>query len=192
MQVNSGKIGVWTFQSKANGSRPCLKWIESYFHPNGQKCPHYGADFEQGRWIRKTKRSDLDVHRCQNCRGIYNVYRDTVIEGRYFTLEQMVLFIRGVFQGQASAQLARELSISRTTATEVVHQLQAQPETCLDDLEVETDEMFQNVGEKGGIPTRLIHPVLGPTNGADGVPMPMIARRCEPSSGARRVKFGFG
>jgi hypothetical protein len=48
---------------------------------------------------------------------------------------------------------ARELKISRTTATEVRHHLQAnaeqaQPDSPLDDLEVETDEMFQNTGKK--------------------------------------------
>ena len=131
----------------------CLKWIEAHFHPDGLKCPHCGAGIEQGRWFRQTKRSDLDVYRCRDCHGIYNLYSGTVFEGRYFTPEQTVLFIRGVCQGQSSAQLARELSISRTTATEVRHQLQAnaeqaQPDTPLDDLEVETDEMFQNAGEK--------------------------------------------
>lgn len=131
----------------------CLKWIESYFHPEGLKCPHCEATFEQARWFRKTKLSDLDVYRCQGCQGIYNLYSGTVFEGRYFSPEQTVLFIRGVCQGQSSAQLARELAISRTTATEVRHQLQAnaeqaQPESPLDDLEVETDEMFQNAGEK--------------------------------------------
>jgi transposase-like protein len=131
----------------------CLDWIEEYFHPEGQKCPHCKAPFEQTRWFRKTKCSDLDVYRCQNCQGIYNLYSGTVFEGRYFTPEQTVLFIRGVCQGQSSAQLARELNISRTTATEVRHQLQAnaeqaQPDSPLNDLEVETDEMFQNAGEK--------------------------------------------
>ena len=131
----------------------CLEWIEAYFHSEGQNCPHCEAPFEQARWFRQTKCSDLDVYRCQSCQGIYNLYSGTVFEGRYFTPEQTVLFIRGVCQGQSSAQLARELSISRTTATEVRHQLQAnaeqaQPQSSLDDLEVETDEMFQNAGEK--------------------------------------------
>lgn len=131
----------------------CLDWIEAHFHPEGQSCPHCGAGVEQGRWFRKTKRSDLDVYRCQDCQGIYNLYSGTVFEGRYFTPEETVLFIRGVCQGQSSAQLARELSISRTTATEVRKDLQAnaqqaQPDTPLDDLEVETDEMFHNAGEK--------------------------------------------
>jgi hypothetical protein len=87
-------------------------------------------------------------------RGIFNVYSGTVFEGRHFTPEKTVLFVQGVLQGKPTAQLARELRISRTTATEVRHQLQAstrqaQPQTPLSDLEVETDEMFQNPGEKG-------------------------------------------
>jgi transposase-like protein len=131
----------------------CLKWIEAYFHPEGLKCPHCEAQFEQASWFRKTKQSDLDVYRCRLCKGIYNLYSKTVFEGRYFTPEQTVLFIRGVCQGTSTAQLARELSISRTTATEVRQQLQAnaeqaQPQTPLGDLDVETDEMFQNAGEK--------------------------------------------
>ena len=128
-------------------------WIETYFHPDGLKCPHCGAPFGQGRWFRRTQKSDLDVYRCQACKGVYNLYSDTVFEGRYFRPEQTVLFIRGVCQGKPTAQLARELSISRTTATEVRHQLQAnaekeQPETPLEDEAAETDEMFQNAGEK--------------------------------------------
>ncbi len=131
----------------------CLKWIEAYFHPSGLKCPHCDAEFEQANWFRKTKRSDLDVYICQACKGIYNLYSGTVFEGRHSPPEQSVLFIRGVCQGNPTAQLARELSISRTTATEVRHHLQAnaeqaQPQTPLDDLEVETDEMFQNAGGK--------------------------------------------
>lgn len=131
----------------------CLDWIREYFHPDGFRCPHCGADKEQASWFRKTKRSELDVYRCQRCKGIYNLYSGTVFEGRYFRPEQTVLFIRGVCQGKSTAQLARELSISRTTATEVRHRLQsnaerAQPEEPLADLEVETDEMFQNAGEK--------------------------------------------
>ena len=131
----------------------CIEWVKVYFHPEGQRCPHCQAGQEQANWFRKTKRSELDVYRCQECRGIYNLYSGTVFEGRHFRPEQTVLFIRGVLQGKSSAQLARELEISRPTATEVRHKLQAnaeaeQSEDPLDDLEVETDEMFQNAGEK--------------------------------------------
>lgn len=131
----------------------CLRWIERYCHPEGMKCPHCGADRSEVYAFRQTKLSELEVYRCKCCQGVYNLYSGTVFEGRYFRPEQVVLFIRGVCQGKATAQLARELSISRTTATEVRHLLQAnaersQPQTVLEDKEVETDEMFQNAGEK--------------------------------------------
>ncbi len=108
---------------------------------------------DKGRWFRRTKRSDLAVSRCQACGGVYNIYSGTVFEGRYFTPEQTVLFIREVCQGKPTAKIARELGMSRTTATEIRRQLQANAEqaqlqTPLSDLEVETDEMFQNAGEK--------------------------------------------
>lgn len=131
----------------------CVIWIEEYFYPTGQKCPQCQAEFEEASWFRKTKVSDLDVYRCRVCHGIYNLYSKTVFEGRSFTPEQTVLFIQGVCQGKPTAKLARELGLSRTTATAVrrdlqAHAEQAQPQTPLPDLEVETDEMFQNAGEK--------------------------------------------
>jgi len=133
--------------------KACLQWLEEYFHPDGLICPHCQAELSQANRFRKTKKSDLDVYRCKECRGIYNLYSGTVFEGRYFTPEQTVLFIREVLQGKSSAKLARELKISRTTAMEVRHLLQANAEReqtsePLSDLEVETDEMFQNAGEK--------------------------------------------
>ena len=131
----------------------CLKWILAYFHPAGLICPHCQAGPDQARWFRRTKRSDLDVYRCKVCQGIYNVYSETVFEGRHFHPEQTVLFLRGVCQGKSSAKLARELGISRTTITAVRHAVQSnaaqeQPTDPMDDLEAETDEMFQNAGEK--------------------------------------------
>jgi transposase-like protein len=134
----------------------CLSWIERHFHPEGLKCPHCGAGREQGRWFRRTRSSDLEVYRCRGCGGIYNLYSGTVFAGRSFRPEQTVLFIREVLQGKPSAQIARELGMSRTTVTEVRHRLQAnaereQPDSPLDDPEVETDEMFHNAGEKRGL-----------------------------------------
>ena len=67
---------------------------------------------------------------------------------------QVVLLLRGVCQGVSSAQLGRELGLSRQTVLSIRRKLQAsaeelQPEAALPDAEVETDEMFQNAGEKG-------------------------------------------
>lgn len=133
--------------------RACVQWLEEYFHATGLKCPHCQAGVGQANWFRRTQRSDLDVYRCKVCHGLYNLYSGTVFEGTHFTPEQTVLFLREVLQGKPSAKLARELKISRTTALALRHKLQANAEDeqtsePLSDLEVETDEMFQNAGEK--------------------------------------------
>lgn len=82
----------------------CVQWIEDHFHSNGLKCPHCGADRERALFFRKTKRSDLDVYRCRDCKGSYNLYSGTVFEGRHFTPERAVLFIREVLQGKSTAK----------------------------------------------------------------------------------------
>ena len=116
----------------------CLAWIERYFHSEGMSCPHCEAAVEKAAYFRRTKRSELEVYRCKECQGIYNLYSGTVFEGRYFRPEQVVLFIRGVCQGKAPAQLARELHLSRTTATEVRHLLQENAERAQPQAELET------------------------------------------------------
>jgi DNA-directed RNA polymerase subunit RPC12/RpoP len=129
------------------------EWIMEHFHPSGVKCPHCGAAWSEGREFRVTRTSELTVYRCRQCRGIYNLYSGTIFEGRHFRPSEVVLLVRGVLKGESAATLARELSMSRTTITEVRHLLQSnavqmQTENRLKDNVVETDEMFQNAGEK--------------------------------------------
>jgi hypothetical protein len=128
-------------------------WLLKHFHPAGLTCPHCGAGLDQARAFRQTKTSQLTVYRCNRCQGIYNLYSRTVFEGRYFRPAQAVLLLRGVTKGQPTAEIAREIGVSRPTVHEVRQEIQAkaehhQPQTPLVDDLTETDEMFQNAGEK--------------------------------------------
>ena len=129
-------------------------WVLTHFHPEGLCCPNCQASVSEARNFRKTATSGLQVYRCKPCEGIYNLYSGTVFAGTQFRPSQVVLLLRGVCQGVSSAQLARELGISRQTILSIRRKLQTsaeriQPEAALPDAEVETDEMFQNAGEKG-------------------------------------------
>lgn len=129
------------------------EWIMDYFHPTGLQCPHCGAGWAKASEFRVTRTSQLQVYRCRECRGIYNLYSGTVFEGRHLRPAQVVLLVRGVLKGESAATLARELGMSRTTITELRHRLQTnaarlQTETRLSDNVLEADEMFQNAGEK--------------------------------------------
>jgi len=128
-------------------------WLLKYFHPTGLTCPHCQAEPAQARYFRSNAGSGLAVYRCHPCDGIYHLYSGTLFEGAQLTPSQVVALLRGFLQGQSSAQVARELDLTYKTVLKWRHRLQAnaqalQPEGALADQASESDEMFQNAGEK--------------------------------------------
>ncbi len=129
------------------------EWILHYFHPQGLMCPNCGAAVANTYVFRTTKKSQLTVYRCRVCNTAYNLYTNTIFQQRHFTPQQVVLFMRGVLKGEASLTLAAELKVSPQTILDLRRDLQdsarfLQPTTSLADAHTETDEMFQNAGEK--------------------------------------------
>lgn len=130
-----------------------VSWITEYFHPGGFKCPGCGASIDQAREFRRTRRSQLVVYRCRQCDKAYNLYTGTIFQQTHLTPMQVVLLMRGICKGESSKELAAELELNYFTVLSLRHAAQAnaekaQPETCLPDEHTETDEMFQNAGEK--------------------------------------------
>ena len=130
-----------------------LDWLSRHFHPAGMRCPTCKRAVSEARPFRETERSGLVTYRCVGCDTVYNLYTGTVFAGRQLTPQQVILFLRGVSKGEPSTGLAAELGLSYPTVLNIRHQLQAnaereQPDTPLADQQTETDEMFQNAGEK--------------------------------------------
>ena len=129
------------------------KWLLEYFHPEGLRCPKCGSGEARRRVFRETRTSRLTVYRCLECEGIYNLYSGTLFEKKHLRPSQVVLLLRGIAKGESSMRLAEELDVSRTTVHELRKQLQnnarrLQPDVPLMDEHTETDECFQNAGEK--------------------------------------------
>ena len=81
------------------------------------------------------------------------MYSRTVFEQRHLTPAQAILLLRGVLKGEPSRTLAAELGLHEVTVLELRRDIQnnarlLQPDTPLPDQQTETDEMFQNAGEK--------------------------------------------
>jgi transposase-like protein len=129
-----------------------VEWVEKYFHPKRLRCPGCGATTKYAREFRTHRRGFVD-YRCQKCQSTYNLYTGTVFAGSNLEPRRVVLLLRGVCKGEPATVMAEELSLSR----QCVHRwrkriqqnayarLRAAP---LADAETETDEMFQNAGEK--------------------------------------------
>jgi transposase-like protein len=133
-------------------------WIARYFHPQGFRCPRCHTGVRDARVFRRSKRGLAD-YRCKQCARVYNLYTGTVFAGSGLSARQAVLLVRGVCKGESGLALAEELGLSRTTVHSFRHKLQANgyallSEGRLTDAETETDEMFQNAGEKRRAPRR--------------------------------------
>lgn len=128
-------------------------WLRKHFHPHGFRCPECGASMKQARFFGQTGRSHVTMHRCRRCQTVYTVYTGTVFAHKHLRPAQVVLLLRGVCKGESTAALSRELQLAYDTVHHVRQQLHTnalrlQPNTPLPDAVTETDEMFQNAGEK--------------------------------------------
>jgi transposase-like protein len=131
-----------------------IAWMETHFHPKGLCCPSCKAKPTQAREFRRTKRGLVD-YRCRACETVYNLYSGTLFAGSNLQPRQTVLLVRGVCKGESSQTLAIELGLSRQSVHTWRQRVQANgyhtvEETPLKDGCTETDEMFQNAGEKRG------------------------------------------
>ena len=128
-------------------------WLQKYFHPNGLQCPRCGASVHQSSPFGPARRHPVTAHRCRHCRKVYTVYAGTLFANKHLRPSQVILLLRGVCKGESTASLARELELAYDTVHHLRQQIQQnarhlQPETPLPDAVTETDEMFQNAGEK--------------------------------------------
>ena len=129
-----------------------LVWVEKHFHPQGLRCPGCGASKQEAREFRRHKRGFVD-YRCHHCQRTYNLYTGTLFAGSNLTPRCVVLLVRGICKGEPATVLAEELSLSRQCVHRWRKRLQANGYTrlssrALPDAETETEEMFQNAGEK--------------------------------------------
>jgi transposase-like protein len=129
-----------------------VEWVEKYFHPKGLRCPGCQATTQQAREFRTHKRGFLD-YRCQRCQRVYNLYTGTIFAGSNLEPRRVVLLLRGVCKGEPSTILSEELALSRQCVHRWRKRIQANAykmlsQSALTDSNTETDEMFQNAGEK--------------------------------------------
>jgi transposase-like protein len=136
------------------------EWLLAYFHPTGMGCPHCRAGIEEARRFRNTRSSQVPDYRCRVCGKTYNVYSGTVFEGRRLKPQQVVLLVRGIVKGEQAQILANEVGVCRQTVQAIRQQMQSnaqrmQPDNPLEgDEQTETDELYQNAGEKRGAASR--------------------------------------
>lgn len=137
----------------------CYAWLLSSLHPGGLACPGCGSadGTGAGRRVYRSNRAPVLDHKCRACGRVFNAFTGTALAGTHRRPSALVLFLRGVSQGEPTAALARELSASRPHLHELRRRLQANAAAALPwadpaplhgDAAAEADECYVAAGEK--------------------------------------------
>ena len=130
----------------------CYQFLVSTLHPGGLRCPTCRRD--DALSVHDRHRPPVLDYRCRHCHAVFNAYTGTPLQKTHRTPAQLVLILRGIWQGTPTARLARELNCDRKHLLELRHKLQGLAESAAAQVgpvagrETEADEMFQNAGEK--------------------------------------------
>jgi transposase-like protein len=129
----------------------CYRKLVELLHPDGLACP--GCGQRQRRDIHPRHREPVLDSQCGECGRVFNAWTGTSLQGTHRRPSQILLILRGIVQGQPTAQMARELGCDRKHLLELRHRLQEHARRWLDrnplgDAVAEADEMDQNAGEK--------------------------------------------
>jgi transposase-like protein len=127
----------------------CLIWLERHLHAEGFTCPHGGGT--ERRLF--SAQGQFPAYRCRACDGCYTLLTGTVFEKTRQLPATLVLLLRGVAKGVATARLARELGLSRTQLHTLRRRIQANlndtaPTGMMAGTAFEADELDQHAGEK--------------------------------------------
>jgi transposase-like protein len=128
----------------------CYDYLVEALHPQGLRCP---ACDGRHHTVHRSHRDPVLDYRCTACGRVFNAWTNTALQGTQRSPARLVLIVRGIAQGTATARLARELGCSRSHLLGLRHELQhlawvRLPRPPLPDAHAEADEMFQNAGEK--------------------------------------------
>ena len=127
----------------------CMLWLERELHPDGFKCPHSGST--NRRLFRP--QTHFPAYRCRDCAGYYTLLTGTAFEKTRQRPSTLVLLLRGISKGESTAQLARELGMSRKQMHTLRHRVQTNlnetaPTDLMEGTTFEADELYQNAGGK--------------------------------------------
>ena len=133
--------------------KKCYDFILTILHPDGLKCSD-GHHLPQEQAPHDNHRSPIVDYKCRICGRVYNLFTNTIWSRTRYNCVIIVLIIRGFTQGVSTSQLADELNKDYGTLLERRHKVQQlalenRPDEPLTDMQTESDELFQNAGEKG-------------------------------------------
>lgn len=131
----------------------CYMFLMEILHPQGLHCPK-GHPINKDQKPHKFRKNGLPCYRCRTCAKVFNIFTNTILQGIHYDCIKIVLMLHGFVKGETTQTLRKELKVSYNALLDWRHKLQEfafenRNVFPLQDSEVESDEVFQNAGEKG-------------------------------------------
>lgn len=135
-------------------TQKCYDYLVDILHHGELHCPN-GHSLENAR-VHKKHRAPIITYQCKICGRCFNVFTATVLQRIKYNAVQIIQILRGIVQGETTFRLAREIGVDRKWLLVWRNKLQrlvleGRPRNALPDSVVESDEMYQNAGEKGDL-----------------------------------------
>lgn len=133
----------------------CYEHVVDHFHSGSLCCPSCGSDHSR---VHGRQRAPILQHLCLDCDTYFNVFSGTAFQGTHWPCSKVVLILRGVSKGDSTLSMSQELKLGYSNLLYLRHELMGnaadnRPVERLPDKATESDEMYQNSGEKG-----VLHP----------------------------------
>ena len=131
----------------------CYDYLLEVLYPEGLHCPN-GHPLPTEQAPHDRHRDPIFSYKCRLCGAVHNLFTDTIWNGTRYSCATIISIMRGVVQGIPTEHLAEEIGIDCSHLLELRHEIQklamlSLPASPLSDTHTESDEMYQNAGEKG-------------------------------------------
>ncbi len=155
-----------------------LQWLEHHLYPASLCCPRCGSR----RYRTFQPKHAFPGYRCRDCDGAFTILTGTAFEKTRQKPSTVVVFLRGVAQGETTARVSRELSLSYKQALTLRHRVQdnaneTAPLGLMQGQHFEADEVYVHAGKKSDRhPCLEDPPGAGRTSNRGMAPSPLTAR----------------
>ena len=129
----------------------CYDWLVDFFHNGQLPCPKCGGyDYH----AHKNTRRPVIQFRCDGCGAFFNVYTATAFKATRWPCSKVVMILRGFLKGESTLGISKEMGLGYRNLLYLRHDLMGNAHfkrdgAQLPDSVTESDEVFQNAGEKG-------------------------------------------
>lgn len=129
----------------------CYEWLLSFFHNDKLPCPKCGGhDYHAHKNVRKP----VTQFKCDGCGTFFNIFTGSAFQATRWPCSTIVMILRGFLKGESTLSISKELGLGYRNLLYLRHELMEnahyqRESNLLPDAVTESDEVYQNSGEKG-------------------------------------------